>query len=124
MEEYRLSRHHSLEKLRMDVEVHYMHYYLTGPDVNASLSTPCRSKLHHLLTGLFYGFKWNDENERIVTEDDAKILEYCFKAQQEYSLWKKVMKEIKDNGPDAGKLVFLDQIKLLAIRDVMVGHER
>ena len=102
--------------------VHYMCYTIRTDSETHCLDVPCRSRLHHLITGLFYNFDWHDEEKKEITEDDFFILKHIFTSQREYNLWKKAMKVLKDEGMERAKQVLTEKIQLLTLRKVMSGQ--
>ena len=98
-----------------------MTYSVRGPDMYRGMSVPCRAKLHHALTGIFYNWNWNDEAPRDITEEEAKLLSHVFSSQTEYKVWKETLAKINELGMDKAREWFFDQIKLLTLRDVMRG---
>lgn len=118
-EEYKLSRSHDLRTVPGGHEVHYMLYHVTGPDLDHYLQVPCRAKLHHALTGLFYEWKWDDESAKEITEEEAFALKHVFTSQTEYKLWKETLAKINELGADKAKEWFIDQVKVLTLRNVL-----
>lgn len=120
-EGYSLGRTHKLRRVLGGCEVHYMWYYVRGPDVNVDLEVPCRAKLHHALTGLFYNWDWKDETTKEITEEEAYMLKHIFSTQTEYKLWKKTLEQINKQGVEKAKAWLIDQVKVLALRNVLRG---
>ena len=97
-----------------------MSYTVSGcADVLEYLSLPCRAKLHHALTGLFYGWDWNDEEPKEITEEEAYMLKHIFSTQTEYKLWKKALQKIKELGVDEAKQWLMGQVKILTLRNML-----
>jgi len=122
--EYTLHRKHELRPIPSGHEVNYMSYRVHGTagDLDIYLSVPCRAKLHHALTGLFYNWDWKDEEPKEITFDEAYMLKHVFGTQTEYKLWKKTMEKINELGADKAKEWLIDQVKVLALRNVLRGE--
>jgi len=109
-------------------EVHYMHYVVSD-DNHASLGfaywllVPCRARLHHLLTGLFYDWDWKSEENKEITEEEAMMLKHIFTSQKEYKLWEVSMAKIKTEGTEKARQWLVDQIKILALRNLLKGKK-
>lgn len=116
---YELKRYHDTRIVPGGHEVHYMQYRVSGPSVNAFLAVPCRAKLHHALTGLFYNFDWKDETPKEITEEEAYMLKHVFSTQTEYKLWAQTLKKINELGIPKATEWLIDQVKVLALRNVL-----
>lgn len=121
---YHLSREATLRTVPGGFEVHYMRYEVKSDDgqLSALLFVPCRSRLHHSLTGLFYNWDWKDERSKEVTFEEAMMLKHIFDSQGEYKLWKQTLEKINKEGVAKAKQWLIDQIKVLTLRKVMKGE--
>ncbi len=132
-DEYILKRQHYTvrrwDNTGMKFDIHYMRYFVTGSRLQASLSdkysifleVPCKARLHHLLTGLFYNWNWDDEGEKVISEEEAYILKHVFNNQQEYSLWKKTIEKLKEEEVEKAKEWFFNQIKMMTMKKMVSG---
>lgn len=119
---YRLTRFVSERDLPGGFSTHYMNYTVNGPDYPVfGLDVPCRGRLHHILTGLFYNWDWNDVQEKAITFDEAMMLKHIFDSQKEYKLWQTTMDKIKRDGVEATRAWLVEQVKVLALRNLMKG---
>lgn len=116
-----LLRKHQLQRLPNGKEVHYMFYEIHNQALSFyySLAVPCRARLHHSLTGLFYNWNWKDENPKEITEEEAMMLKHVFTSRTEYKLWKQTLVQINKLGVDKAKEWLIDQVKVLALRNVL-----
>ena len=102
---------------------HYMAYVVyLGEDEKSYLDVPCRSKLHHVLTGLFYNWSWQDVRSVNIDIETAHILKYVFSSQKKYPLWGRIMAVIQKDGKEAGLALLKDRMKVLAMTRVVTGH--
>jgi len=119
---YTLHRFHELRPIPGGRTVNYMNYRIhTGKEFQAYLQVPCRAKLHHALTGLFFNWDWNDEDPKELTEEEATMLKHVFSSQTEYKLWKQTLEKIDKEGKEKAKQWLIDQVKVLALRNLMRG---
>lgn len=120
MTEYTLRRGHNERQSPGGHPVHHMEYWVAGTEITGEfLSVPCRARLHHLITGLFYNWDWKDEKIKMITEKEAFMLKHIFTSQTEYGIWKKGLEKIKEVGEEETKKWLMEQVKVLALRNVM-----
>jgi len=115
---YNLNREHSTREIR-GTQLHFTDYWVCSPRGYYSASVPCRAKLHHVLTALFYNWDWNNNSRIELSEEDARLVRKALENQKEYKIWRKTLDKINEVGIDDAKVWFREQIKILALRDVL-----
>lgn len=125
---YQITRQVNLRRVPGGHEVHYAEFSIqtleSGEDTPKEyhfLDVPCRSRLNHLLTGLFFNFKWDENQPAEITEEEYQMLKHLFTSQKEYKLWKTAMEKIDKEGVKAAKQWLVDQVKVLAVRNLLRG---
>jgi len=123
IDSYAISRYHSVERFNHDVLIHYMHYRVSGPDVDYYLDIPCRSNIHKILTSLFWNNNWNNEDKQSLTKDEAYALKHMFLNRKDYNLWKKIKETLYEKGIEEGKKFMINQVKVLTLGKILnEGH--
>jgi len=83
------------------------------------LTVPFRSRLNHLLIGLFFNFNW-DANEAVeITEEEYFALKHIFTSRKEYKLWKTAFEKLQKDGIPETKKWLIEQTKMLAVRNLL-----
>lgn len=120
---YFLKRSPTLRRIPGGQQIHYMSYEVFSSDFqfHSFLDVPCRAKLHHALTGLFYNWDWNDLDAKNITFEEAMMLKHVFTSQTEYKLWKHTLEQINKLGVEKAKEWLIAQVKVLTLRNLMKG---
>ena len=84
-----------------------------------SLIIPCRANLHKLLTYLYFEGDFKTENVlvRKVSEEDIKYLKIIFNHQEDYRIWKKLLKVYQEEGKERTFEELSRQVALIKLRE-------
>lgn len=125
MIKYYLKRYTHKEEFKVSAR-HCSCYTLYNNDPSRNhpleyLKVPCKSRLHYCLTGLFFDWDWKKKGPIEITEEEAMMLKHIFSSQTEYKLWKDTLKKIKEVGENKAKKWLIEQVKVLALRNIIRG---
>jgi len=84
-----------------------------------TLIIPCRANLHKLLTYLYFEGDFKTENilVRKVSEEDFKYLRVIFNHQEDYRIWKKLLKVYQEKGKERTFEELSRQVALIKLRE-------
>lgn len=104
------------------IPVHGVHFTVRKGPRKAFLreSFRCRASLYKLITH-FYFKSCFSQNEAYVsiTQEDLSILKVICKYRKKYTLWRKILKLLKEKGIDEAWKVFMEKAQLFALIEEM-----